>query len=337
MSDICLEQNNLLRLKSFTSFLKQQSVVQVVSKKYKVGQEESPLILIEIISSSEYKSENESSTGSSLLPLYISSPPTLSPPLSLPSPIDFSLFYNNMSQLNINQLLKQIRVQQEQIVALQAIITEERRVVAELNVEVAKLPVFSEEASKVREFIIACRLYLRMRIRGIIVKEQILQILLYVQGGSADVWKENLLKDLESGEVEYELAGEFLLELKKEFGEGDEELVKVAELRRIEQEERTIEEFVQEFWRVARNSGYKERILVKEFKRGMNGTIRKKLMEAERSSTSIEQQHEYVTNLDHYWRERRKEKKRLRERKENENQEQRQQMGATNIQGEFRP
>jgi len=37
------------------------------------------------------------------------------------------------------------------------------------------------------------------------------------------------------------------LELKKEFGEGDEELVKIAELRRIEQGERTMEEFVQEF------------------------------------------------------------------------------------------
>jgi len=55
------------------------------------------------------------------------------------------------------------------------------------------------------------------------------------------------LEDLESGEVEYELAGEFLLELKKEFEEGDEELVKVTELRRIEQGERTMEEFVQKF------------------------------------------------------------------------------------------
>jgi len=52
------------------------------------------------------------------------------------------------------------------------------------------------------------------------------------------------LEDLESGEVEYGLAGEFLLELKKEFGEGDEKSVKVAKLRRIEQGGRTMEEFV---------------------------------------------------------------------------------------------
>ena len=38
-----------------------------------------------------------------------------------------------------------------------------------------------------------------------------------------------------------------MLELKKEFGGGDEELVKMAELKRIKQEEKTMEEFVQEF------------------------------------------------------------------------------------------
>ena len=34
-----------------------------------------------------------------------------------------------------------------------------------LNVEVAKLPVFSRKASKVGGFITVCKLYLRMRMR----------------------------------------------------------------------------------------------------------------------------------------------------------------------------
>jgi len=46
------------------------------------------------------------------------------------------------------------------------------------------------------------------------------------------------------GKVEFELAEEFLLELKKEFGEEDEESIKVAELKRVEQERRTMEEFI---------------------------------------------------------------------------------------------
>ena len=49
---------------------------------------------------------------------------------------------------------------------------------------------------------------------------------------------------MKAGLLEYEIIGEFLVDIRKEFGEGDKELVKVAELKRLEQEERTIEEFV---------------------------------------------------------------------------------------------
>jgi len=42
-----------------------------------------------------------------------------------------------------------------------------------------------------------------------------------------------------------------------------------------------MKEFVQEFKRTARNSRCEERLLVEEFKRGMNRVIRRKLMEAE--------------------------------------------------------
>ena len=36
-----------------------------------------------------------------------------------------------------------------------------------------------------------------------------------MQGGSVDVWKENILEDLEAGLLEYEMAGEFLAKIKK--------------------------------------------------------------------------------------------------------------------------
>ncbi len=49
-----------------------------------------------------------------------------------------------------------------------------------------------------------------------------------------DVWKENIMEELESGKVEYESVEEFLTSLKKEFGGEEEELVKVAELRKLE-------------------------------------------------------------------------------------------------------
>jgi len=119
-----------------------------------------------------------------------------------------------------------------------------------------------------------------------------------MQEGSVDVWKENILEDLEAGKVEYELAGEFLAELKKEFGGGDKEAVKVAELKKLEQGERTMEEFMQEFKRAARGSGYERRPLIEEFKRGMNGMIRRKLMEVENQPGSIEQWFRRVMALD---------------------------------------
>jgi len=73
-----------------------------------------------------------------------------------------------------------------------------------------------------------------------------------------DVWKENVMKELEVGEVEYETVEEFLSSLKKEFGGGEKKSVKVAELRKLEQGERIMEEFVQEFKRTVRVADIKD-------------------------------------------------------------------------------
>ena len=66
--------------------------------------------------------------------------------------------------------------------------------------------------------------------------------------------------------LEYETVGKVLADIKKEFGGGDEESVKVAELQRLEQGNKTVEEFVQELRRAARRSGYKGQSLIEEFK-----------------------------------------------------------------------
>jgi len=235
----------------------------------------------------------------SALPLYISPPPL---PSSSPSPIDLPPPYPIMSQHNLHtiicQLLLLLAAMQVQIQALLAA----ERGVAEVNrgyqMEVAKLAIFSGEAGKVGGFIMVCRLYLRMKIREATVEEQVQWVLLYVQGGSADVWKENMIEELEAGEIKHETVEEFLTSLKKEFGGGEEELVKAAELRKLEQGEKTMEEFVQEFKRAARESGYEERPLIEEFKRGMNGGIRRKFMEVENLLASIEQWYRRVTALD---------------------------------------
>ena len=98
-----------------------------------------------------------------------------------------------------------------------------------------------------------------------------------------------MMEELESGKMEYETAEEFLMTLKKKFSRGEEEVVKAVELRKIEQGGRMMEEFVQEFKRAARGSEYEGRLLMEEFKRGINGEIRRKLMEVENLPISIEQ------------------------------------------------
>ena len=53
--------------------------------------------------------------------------------------------------------------------------------------------------------------------REVTVKEKIQWVLMYVQRGAGDIWKENIMKDLEKGIVEYETVEEFLEIIKKEF------------------------------------------------------------------------------------------------------------------------
>ena len=77
-----------------------------------------------------------------------------------------------------------------------------------------------------------------------------------------------------------------------------------------------MEEFIQEFKRAARGSRYKGRPLVEEFKRGINGGIRRKLIEVENPPASIEQWYKRATALDRNWKESRREKERLRGKKE---------------------
>ena len=127
---------------------------------------------------------------------------------------------------------------------------------------------------------------------------QVAWVLSYVQGGIAEVWKDNLLDELAKGESEVESAEQLFAKIRNDFRETLEEERKIEQLRTIEQGERTCNEYIQEFKKVAKGSSYEGRPLIKEFKRGLNRAIRRKLAEAEEPPTTIGEWQKRAVRLD---------------------------------------
>jgi len=123
-------------------------------------------------------------------------------------------------------------------------------------------------------------------------------VLSYMQGGVVEAWKDNLLDELAKGESEVEMAEQLFAKIQDDFGKTSEEKRKIEQLRTIEQGGRTCDEYVQEFKKVTRGSGYEGRPLIKEFKRGLNGGIRRKLAEVEELPTTIGEWQERAVRLD---------------------------------------
>ena len=147
-------------------------------------------------------------------------------------------------------------------------------------------------------FVNVARLYIRMKMMEEIAITQVAWVLLYVQGGIAEAWKDNLLNKLAKRESEVESAEQLFTKMRDNFGKILEKERKIEQLRKIEQGGRTCDEYVQEFKKVARRSGYERRSLIKEFKRGLNRSIRRKLVEAKEPPTTIEEWQERAVRLD---------------------------------------
>ena len=75
---------------------------------------------------------------------------------------------------------------QAQIQVLLAVVGEIKEVVLRpntgLSIRAAKSQVFDGTSGKILEFLIACKLFIRIKMREDVVEDQIQQILLYIQG-----------------------------------------------------------------------------------------------------------------------------------------------------------
>ena len=175
--------------------------------------------------------------------------------------------------------------------------------------EVTVPPRFDGKREAVVGFVNACRLYATARLGGTGEKEKISWVLFYVQGGAAETWKDNVLDEITKATSEIETMEDLFEKMREEFGEFDEKSQKTDELRLLVQGPRTCDEYVQEFRRAARGSGYEGRALIDEFKRGLNRIIKRKLVEAESPPNTITEWQERAVRLDRNMRQSRSEDK----------------------------
>jgi len=112
------------------------------------------------------------------------------------------------------------------------------------RVEVTRPQVFSGKMKEVSAFVNMAQLYIRMKMTEKVGATQVAWVLSYVQGGIAEVWKDNLLDKLAKGESEVESAEQLFAKIRNDFGETLEEERKIEQLRTIEQGRGTCDEYV---------------------------------------------------------------------------------------------
>ena len=98
---------------------------------------------------------------------------------------------------------------------------------------------------------------------------------MYMYKCSVYIWKENIFEYLETGVLDFKIVEQFLKEIKKEFGGKDKKSSKVVQLKQFKQDQQTMDEYIQLFKQATRDSRYRERLLVEEFKKEMNRRIRR--------------------------------------------------------------
>jgi len=124
------------------------------------------------------------------------------------------------------------------------------------RIEVARPQVFSEKMEEVSIFINAACLYIRMKMTEEAATTQVAWVLSYVQEGVVEAWKNNLLDELAKGKSEVESVEQLFTKIRNDFRKISEEERKIEQLWTMEQGGRTYNEYVQEFKKVTRGSGY---------------------------------------------------------------------------------
>ena len=74
------------------------------------------------------------------------------------------------------------------------------------------------------------------------------------------------MEDLKNNSLVFVTVEEFLTSLRQKFRKKDNKIMKVVELKKVKQKNKTMKKFVQELRKVAKRSEYKKKPLIKELK-----------------------------------------------------------------------
>jgi Zinc knuckle/Retrotransposon gag protein len=168
--------------------------------------------------------------------------------------------------------------------------------------------IFTGKMADVRSFQTACYLYIIAKPDEFPTeKSKMIWALSYLQGGTAQKWRETVVLEMMEGVSTYETYEEFQAELKKNFGDPNEQDSRIFEITTMQQGTKTADEHCHDFRLAAYQSGYEGTALIREFKRSLNKGLRERLNNLDKRPVTIFEWHDEAMRLDRQWRQARQE------------------------------
>jgi len=126
-------------------------------------------------------------------------------------------------------------------------------------------------------------------------------ILSYMQTGSAKTWRDYVVALMYKGQQLFSMSDELLKEIDRKFGDTDKRTTQSLKIRTIQQEDRSVDEHIQEFEKAALEAGYEGYLLVVEFKCSLNAGLWRRLTELQPMPVTIEQWYDKAIMMDCQW------------------------------------
>ena len=152
-------------------------------------------------------------------------------------------------------------------------------------------------------FINSCQLYISARPSEFQTEDQKMHwIMSYMQGGSARLWRDYIMAQVQSGIKQFRNANDLMNEIESKFGEEDKQTTMSLKIRTMTQGEKHMDKHVQEFQRAALEASYDGYPLVVEFKMSLNAGPRRQLQSLRPQPITINQWYKEAVTVDRQWR-----------------------------------